>query len=97
MVSGLRCLGLDMLIEDPAARLPQLNAVRLPVDIDEAAIRSRLLNEKNLEIGAGLGSLAGKVWRIGLMGYSSRLENVSFCLDALGSELGGAIQTAVGE
>ena len=97
LVSGLRHLGLDMLVEDPAVRLPQLNAVRLPVDIDEASIRSRLLNEKNLEIGAGLGPLAGKVWRIGLMGYSSRPENISFCLDALGSELGSAIQTAVGE
>ena len=55
---------------------------------DDAAVRSRLLNEYNLEIGAGLGDLAGKVWRIGLMGHSARAENVVFCLSALEAVLG---------
>ena len=68
----------------PAAeRTPQLNAVAVPEGIDEAAVRRRLLDEFNLEIGAGLGALAGRIWRIGLMGYSSRIENITQCLAAL--------------
>jgi alanine-glyoxylate transaminase/serine-glyoxylate transaminase/serine-pyruvate transaminase len=55
--------------------------------VDEAALRGRLLEHHGLEIGAGLGALAGKIWRIGLMGYSSRAENVLLCLGALGTEL----------
>ena len=51
--------------------------------IDEKKIRSRLLEEYNLEIGAGLGPFAGNVWRIGLMGYSARKENIELCLGAL--------------
>jgi len=53
----------------------------------EAEVRKRLLNEFNIEIGAGLGPLAGKIWRIGLMGYSCKPENVMLCLSALGSVL----------
>jgi len=60
-----------------------LNTVWIPEGIDDAAVRSRLLNEYNLEIGAGLGDLAGKVWRIGLMGYSARKENVVLATAAL--------------
>ena len=52
-------------------------------------MRAQLLNEFNLEIGAGLGTLAGKVWRIGLMGHSSRAENIFLCLSALEATLGG--------
>ena len=65
------------------------NAVRIPdaVAARDAEIRSRLLNEYNLEIGAGLGPLAGKIWRIGIMGYSARAENIMLCLTALGSTL----------
>jgi alanine-glyoxylate transaminase/serine-glyoxylate transaminase/serine-pyruvate transaminase len=55
----------------------------VPAGIDEAAIRRALLTSYNLEIGAGLGVLAGKVWRIGLMGYASRAENVLLCVSAL--------------
>ena len=69
-------------------RLPQLNAVKVPSGVDEADVRRRLLNEYNLEIGAGLGDLAGKVWRIGLMGYASREQNVKLCVQALGEILG---------
>ncbi|HHH12775.1 MAG TPA: alanine--glyoxylate aminotransferase family protein [Thiolapillus brandeum] len=68
-------------------RLPQLNAVTVPEGVDEAAVRRTLLEEFNLEIGAGLGVLAGRVWRIGLMGHASNRRNVLFCLAALESVL----------
>jgi len=66
-----------------------MNAIRIPEQIQakEADIRRRLLTEFNLEIGAGLGPLAGKIWRIGIMGYSCRPENVMLCLSALGAAL----------
>ncbi len=80
--AGLEAMGLTFIVAE-AARLPQLNAVTIPPGADDAVVRSRLLNEFNLEIGAGLGDLAGKVWRIGLMGYSSRAENVLLCVGAL--------------
>jgi alanine-glyoxylate transaminase/serine-glyoxylate transaminase/serine-pyruvate transaminase len=63
--------------------LPQLNAVRIPAGIDDAAVRKALLERFNIEIGAGLGAFKGKVWRIGLMGYSSRQTNVLVFLAAL--------------
>jgi alanine-glyoxylate transaminase/serine-glyoxylate transaminase/serine-pyruvate transaminase len=90
-------MGLSFVV-DEAHRLPQLNSVTIPDGIDEAAVRSRLLHEFNLEIGAGLGALAGKVWRIGLMGYSSRAENIFLCLSSLEavlSEMGADINTGV--
>ncbi len=80
--AGLEAMGIGFVVTE-SARLPQLNSVYIPAGIDDAAVRGRLLNEFNLEIGAGLGDLAGKVWRIGLMGHSSRAENVIFCLSAL--------------
>lgn len=80
--AGLEAMGLRFIV-DEAERLPQLNAVTIPDGVDDAAVRGRLLQEHHLEIGAGLGDLAGKVWRIGLMGYSSRIENVTRCLAAL--------------
>lgn len=80
--AGLEAMGLSFIVEE-AYRLPQLNSVTIPEGIDEAEVRSRLLNEFNLEIGAGLGALAGKVWRIGLMGHSSRAENIFLCLSSL--------------
>ena len=84
--SGLAELGIEFIV-DEAYRLPQLNTVVIPAGIDDAAVRATLLNEFNLEIGAGLGSLAGKAWRIGLMGYAARSENVALCLAALKSAL----------
>jgi len=85
--AGLEAMGLQFVVKK-ADRLPQLNAVSIPEGVDDAAVRSRLLNEYNLEIGAGLGALAGKVWRIGLMGHSSRTENILLCVSALESVLG---------
>lgn len=85
--AGLEAMGLTFIVRE-ADRLPQLNAVSIPDGVDDAVVRSRLLKEYNLEIGAGLGTLAGKVWRIGLMGHSSRAENILLCIGALESVLG---------
>ncbi|MBK7473107.1 MAG: alanine--glyoxylate aminotransferase family protein [Betaproteobacteria bacterium] len=84
--AGLEAMGLKFLVEEKY-RLPQMNAVYCPEGVDEAQVRRTLLNEFSLEIGAGLGPLAGKIWRFGLMGYSCRPENVMLCLSALGSVL----------
>ena len=84
--AGLEAMGLSFVV-DAAHRLPQLNAVGIPEGVDDGAVRTRLLEEHHLEIGAGLGELAGKVWRIGLMGYGSRIENVTQCLGALDAVL----------
>ncbi|MEH6473181.1 MAG: alanine--glyoxylate aminotransferase family protein [Halopseudomonas sp.] len=83
---GLEAMGLELLV-DPAYRLPQLNAVVIPEGVDEARVRARLLQQYSLEIGAGLGALAGKVWRIGLMGHACNARNVLLCLGALESAL----------
>jgi alanine-glyoxylate transaminase/serine-glyoxylate transaminase/serine-pyruvate transaminase len=86
--AGIEAMGLNFLV-DEAYRLPQLNTVTIPAGIDDAAVRSRLLADYNLEIGAGLGVMAGKVWRIGLMGHSANKKNVLLCLGALDAVLGG--------
>jgi len=85
--AGLEALGLPFVVPE-ADRLPQLNAVTIPEGVDDAAVRSALLNDYNLEIGAGLGPMAGKVWRIGLMGYAANKSNVLLCLGALDDVLG---------
>jgi alanine-glyoxylate transaminase/serine-glyoxylate transaminase/serine-pyruvate transaminase len=86
LLAGLETLGLKFIV-DKEFRLPQLNAVAFPESIDDASVRSVLLNDYNLEIGAGLGALAGSVWRIGLMGFASNKSNVLLCVSALGSVL----------
>lgn len=92
---GLEAIGLDFVVPE-SERLPQLNAVRVPEGIDEAAARRRLLDEFGLEIGGGLGEFAGRVWRIGLMGYGARPANVRACLGALEAVLDrqGALDAA---
>ncbi len=80
--AGLERLGLRFIVPEDQ-RLPQLNAVTIPDGVDDAEVRARLLDEYHLEIGAGLGDLAGKVWRIGLMGHSSNPGNIALCLAAL--------------
>ena len=82
LAEGLSSLGLDFVVAEKH-RLPQLNLIKCPDKTDEAAIRKKVLEDFNLEIGSGLGVFAGKVWRIGLMGYSARNENVSLCISAL--------------
>ena len=95
--AGLEAMGLSFIVKE-SDRLPQLNSVSIPDGVDEAKVRGRLLNEFNLEIGAGLGALAGKVWRIGLMGHSSRAENILLCVSALEavlSDMNAPINTGV--
>ena len=84
--AGLEAMGIRFVVEE-AARLPQLNLITVPEGVDEAAVRARLLNEYSIEIGAGLGALAGKVWRIGLMGHACNTKNVLICLGALDAVL----------
>ncbi|AXQ13806.1 MULTISPECIES: pyridoxal-phosphate-dependent aminotransferase family protein [Shewanella] len=83
---GLESMGLEFVVAEQS-RLPQLNAVYIPQGVDDGAVRKQLLDNYNLEIGAGLGALAGKAWRIGLMGYGARRENVALCLRALAEVL----------
>ena len=86
LVCGLENLGLSMAVARNI-RLPQLNSVSVPDGINESLIRNALLEHYSIEIGAGLGILKGKVWRIGLMGETARTENVEFLIDALGNTL----------
>jgi len=85
--AGLEAMGLTFMVPEKE-RLPQLNAINVPEGVDEAAVRSILLNEYQLEIGAGLGAMAGKVWRIGLMGNASNQRNILLCLAAMDDALG---------
>src|SRR5439155_1409418 len=80
--AGLAALGIKYSTQEGHI-LPQLNAVFVPAGVDDAAIRSALLNRFGIEIGAGLGAYKGKVWRIGLMGFGSRPANVLLFLSAL--------------
>ena len=82
LVAGLEKLGLEMLVDD-GYRLPMLNAVKIPERVNEAGVRAELLNNYCIEIGAGLGPLAGKIWRIGLMGHTARPSNVDRLLESL--------------
>ncbi len=82
LLAGLKDLGITPLPPEPY-RLPMLNAVVVPEGIDEAAVRKRLLMEFGIEIGAGLGPLKGRIWRIGLMGESATRASVVVLLDAL--------------
>jgi len=93
--AGLAAIGLSLVVAE-ADRLPQLNLVSVPDGVDEAAVRACLLNDYSLEIGAGLGALAGKVWRIGLMGYASNPANVRLCLGALENALNAQGQSVSG-
>lgn len=79
---GLAKLGLGLHVA-PDYRLPSLSTVRVPDGVDEAAIRKHLMDRYNIEISGGLGELKGQVWRVGLMGYSAREENVLLLLAAL--------------
>jgi alanine-glyoxylate transaminase/serine-glyoxylate transaminase/serine-pyruvate transaminase len=88
LVAGVEAMGLEMLVA-PEHRLWTLNAVCIPPGIDDVRVRSRLLQEHNIEIGAGFGSLKGRIWRIGLMGSGSTENNVILLLEALRRVLEG--------
>jgi len=87
LVAGLEAMGMRMQVENPEHRLWSLNAVRVPEGVDEAAVRGELLMRFGIEIGGGLGPLAGQIWRIGLMGASSTENNVLLVLAALEAAL----------
>ena len=93
LMAGLQQLGFSPAAQE-GHRLPVLNAVRVPDGIDEAQVRRRLLDQYNIEIGGGLGELAGKVWRIGLMGESARRDHVNALLVALGELLSSGADSA---
>jgi len=82
LVASLEKLGLSLLVDKPW-RLPNLNTVLIPEGVDDAAVRKELRQTYKIEIGAGLGALAGKIWRVGIMGHTARKENVDTLLAAL--------------
>ena len=82
-VAGVEAMGLKMQVENPADRLWTLNTPRVPEGVDEPKVRQYLLARRGMEIAGGFGPLAGKVFRIGLMGYGSTAENVLMVLEAL--------------
>jgi alanine-glyoxylate transaminase / serine-glyoxylate transaminase / serine-pyruvate transaminase len=83
LIAGLEALGLELLVKNPAERLPTVTAVMIPKNIDDARVRTHLLDEFNIEIAGGLGPLKGKIWRVGLMGHCSQKPNVLLFLAAL--------------
>ncbi len=87
LVKGLESIGLDMLVEKDY-RLPMLNAVKIPDGVDDAEVRSALRNEHKIEIGGGLGPLAGQIWRVGLMGYTAKEEYADRFVSAMKKILG---------
>jgi alanine-glyoxylate transaminase/serine-glyoxylate transaminase/serine-pyruvate transaminase len=82
LIAGLEAMGLELLVRNPAERLPTVTAAMIPNGIDDAKVRNQLLDEFNIEIAGGLGPLKGKIWRIGLMGYCSQRANVLLFLGA---------------
>ncbi len=87
LVAGLDDLGLELFVQ-PQYRLPMLNAVTIPQGVEDGSVRGDLRSKFKIEIGGGLGPMAGKVWRIGLMGHTARTENVKRLLQALGEIMG---------
>jgi alanine-glyoxylate transaminase/serine-glyoxylate transaminase/serine-pyruvate transaminase len=106
LIAGVEAMGLELLVKNPAERLPTVTAVMIPNGIDDAKVRNQLLDEFNIEIAGGLGPLKAKIWRIGLMGYCSQRANVLLFLGAFekvlldqgyrvgsGAGVGAAVQT----
>jgi len=83
LIAGLEAMGLKLLVEKPADRLPTVTAVTIPSGVDDAKVRNQLLDEFNIEIAGGFGPIKGKIWRVGLMGYCSQRPNVLLFLAAL--------------
>jgi alanine-glyoxylate transaminase/serine-glyoxylate transaminase/serine-pyruvate transaminase len=82
LIAGLEAMGLEMLVKNPAERLPTVTAVMIPGGIDDVKVRNQLLDEFDIEIAGGLGPLKAKIWRVGLMGYCSQKANVLLFLGA---------------
>jgi len=87
LVKHLESQGFEMLVK-PDYRLPMLNSVLIPEGVDDVLVRKQLLEEYQIEIGSGLGPLAGKIWRIGIMGHTARSENIDRFSAALSEILG---------
>src|SRR6201981_1630177 len=83
LIAGLQAMGLKLLVEKPSDRLPTVTAVMIPSGVDDEKLRNQLLDEFNIEIAGGFGPIKGKIWRVGLMGYSSQKSNVLLFLAAL--------------
>ncbi|HLE35753.1 MAG TPA: aminotransferase class V-fold PLP-dependent enzyme, partial [Candidatus Acidoferrales bacterium] len=83
LVAGLEAMGLELFVTNPADRLVTVTGVRVPEGVDDVKVRHQLLDEFNIEIAGGFGPLKGKLWRVGLMGYSSQRTNVLLFLGAL--------------
>ena len=83
LVAGLEAMGLDLFVTNPAERLVTVTAVKIPAALDDRKVRTQLLDEFNIEIAGGIGPTKGKIWRIGLMGYSCQKTNVLLFLAAL--------------
>ena len=81
-IREMRKLELEPAVAE-SIRAPMINAVKIPEGIDDAKVRQRLYDDFNIEIGAGLGPLKGKIWRVGLMGYGAREENIETLANAL--------------
>ena len=82
LIAGIEAMGLELLVKNPADRLPTVTAVMIPGGIEDTKFRNQLLDEFNIEIAGGIGALKGKIWRIGLMGYSSQKPHVLLLLAA---------------
>jgi alanine-glyoxylate transaminase/serine-glyoxylate transaminase/serine-pyruvate transaminase len=83
LIAGLEAMGLKLLVEKPADRLPTVTAVMIPAGVDDTRVRNQLLDEFNIEIAGGFGAVKGKIWRVGLMGYCSQKPFVLLFLAAL--------------
>ena len=83
LIAGLEAMGLTLFVTKPEDRLATVTAVNIPTGIEDASVRRQLLDEFNIEIAGGLGPIKGKIWRVGLMGYSAQHTNVLLFLAAL--------------
>jgi len=88
LIAGIEAMGLELFVKNPADRLPTVTAVSVPSSLDDAKVRKQLLDEFNIEIAGGFGPVKGKIWRVGLMGYSSQKTNVLLFLAAFEKVLG---------
>jgi len=87
LYEGLESLGLKLFVKDPKVRLPTVTGVIVPEDVDWKAVTSYMMQQHRIEISGGLGGTAGKIWRIGLMGYNAQPDNVKRLIRVLGEAL----------
>jgi aspartate aminotransferase-like enzyme len=76
LIAGLEAMGLELFVSNPADRLVTVTAINIPAGIEDGKVRQQLLDEFNIEIAGGLGPVKGRIWRVGLMGYSCQKPNV---------------------